>query len=81
MMMLPEPTDVMPTRNPPTSPMTANQARDFALGGFCTARVLNLLLKEQERWNTDQQHSHGNGDEMIDPIAACVAQVYQKTNA
>ena len=46
MMMLPEPTEVMPTRNPATRPITAMPAKLFVVGGRFTTRSSILL------WNS-----------------------------
>ena len=56
MMMLPEPTEVMPTRKPATSPITAIPANDFAVGGRCATRSSILLLN---RTGTSECRSAG----------------------
>jgi len=54
MMMLPDPTEVMPTRNPPTSPITPHEAKDFMVGWPPDETIFNALLKQKQRGNHDQ---------------------------
>ncbi len=79
--MLPEPTEVMPTRNPATRPMSDIHANDFIVGRMGCGPVLDFFLEEQESRNANQQHSDGNGDEVIDAVAIDVPQVNQETYA
>ena len=81
MTMLPEPTDVMPTRKPATRPMSDIHANDLMVGGFGCSAVLDLLLEEQECWNANQQDPDANGDEVIDAVAIEISQVNQQTHA
>ena len=46
MMTLPEPTEVMPTRNPANRPITAIPANDFIVGGRTTT------FSSIRRWNS-----------------------------
>lgn len=48
MTMLPEPTEVMPTRNPATSPINDIQAKDFMVGGFAAARSSIFFWKNKK---------------------------------
>ena len=81
MTMLPEPTEVMPTRNPATRPMSDIQANDFIVGGVRRSPIFDFLLEEQESRNANQQHSHCHRDEVIDAVAVDISQVDQKTHA
>ena len=46
----------------------------------CRRPVLDFFLEEQESRNTNQQHSDGNRDEVIDSIAVSVSQVSRDTH-
>ena len=55
MMMLPEPTEVMPTRKPEPNPMTVIPAKDFRVGGPVGHALFDPRLEHQQNRNTDQQ--------------------------
>jgi hypothetical protein len=65
--MLPDPTDVMPTRKPATRPISDIQANDFMVGGFTAARSSIFFWKKRKV--------------AIDAIAVDIAQMDQKTHA
>ena len=75
MMMLPEPTEVMPTRNPTVRPITAMPAKPFMVGGRLAIRSSILLWRQQQRRNHDQQHAHRGLDKAVDAVSIEVADV------
>ncbi len=48
MTMLPDPTEVMPTKNPATSPIRAIHANDFMVGGRTAARSSIFFWKNKK---------------------------------
>ncbi len=80
-MMLPEPTEVIPTRNPPISPMTLMKAKDFMVGWRPTRWSSIRLWNKSSAGNYDQQQSHRGFDEIVDTRAMEFAQVHQQIHA
>ena len=81
MTMLPEPTEVMPTRKPATKPIDGHPDERLQVGGRTATSVLDFFLEEQESRNTDQQNPDRNRNEVIYPIAIDVSQMNQQTYA
>ena len=80
-MMLPDPTEVMPTRNPPTSPITAHEGERLHGGLALGEMFFNPSLEQKQRGNQYQQQSHGGFDEIVDAGAIDLPQVHQKSHA
>ena len=81
MMMLPEPTEVIPTRKPASRPMNDIPTNDFMVGLRRCHVFLDPALEEQEGRNANQQDADGSGDEVIDAVAVDVSQVNQEAYA
>ncbi len=81
MMMLPEPTDVIPTSAPASNPIMDIPAKDFMVGGRLATSLFDSDLEQQQRGNEYQQHPDRVGDESVYTIAVHVAQMSQETNA
>ncbi len=81
MMMLPDPTEVMPTRNPATRPITAMPAKPFIVGGRFATLLFDLLLEQQQSGNDDQKHSNCSLDEVVDAVAVERADVHQQIHS
>ena len=50
-MMLPDPTEVMPTRNPPISPMSTHAGKRLHGGRALDEMIFNPSLKQEQRGN------------------------------
>ena len=81
MTMLPEPTEVMPTRKPATRPMSDIHANDFMVGGFAAARSSIFFWKNKKVGMQISRTPTADRDEVVDAIAVDVAQVNQETYA
>src|ERR1041385_7592598 len=70
MMILPEPTEVMPTKRHADKRLHRRwSVRDV---------LFNLFLKEEEQWNAYQQDPYCDSNEMIDASSIDSAQVHQQ---
>ena len=66
MMMLPEPTEVMPTRKPANSPIADIPANDCKVGERCATCSSILLWNKKKSRNADQENPDRSRNERID---------------
>ena len=71
----------MPTRNPPTSPITLMKAKFFMVGWRLGEMIFNSSLKQKQRGDDHQQQSYRGLDEIVDARAVAFAQVHQESDA
>ncbi len=81
MMMLPDPTEVMPTRNPATRPIIAMPMKDFMVGGRLRHAVFDAALEQQQDGDNDQQNADRSLDKVVDARRHRWSQMGEKTDS
>ena len=78
MMMLPDPTEVMPTRKPAIKPDYRHPCQTFHRGRAISDSFFDAPLEQHQRGNDDEQHAHRGLDEVVYAITVKVTDVHQQ---
>ena len=81
MIMLPDPTDVMPTRKPGHQADQRHAHKTLCCRRAIGDTIFDFFLQQQQRGNHDQQDAHGGFNEAVHSVAIKVADMHQQFHA